>query len=60
MLYIKFVLYHMKLQVEVPTVLYIDNSGSFDLTNNWSAGGRTRHMDTKILFLRNLKEVGIL
>ena len=41
MLYIKRVLEAMELKVELPMVLKIDNSGAVDLTNNWSAGGRT-------------------
>jgi hypothetical protein len=28
--------------------------------NNWSAGGGTRHVATKIMFLRELKEEGLL
>ena len=38
----------------------IDNSGAVDLANNWSAGGRTRHMETRMFFLRDLKEAGIV
>ena len=41
-------------------ILKIDNSGTIDLANSWSAGGRTRHMETKMFFLRDLKEAGIL
>ena len=29
---------------------------SIDLICNWSAGGRTRHIDTRMYFLRELKE----
>eukprot|EP00957_Ditylum_brightwellii_P081840 6225786-Ditylum_brightwellii.AAC.1 len=39
-------------------VLYIDNSGAVDLANNWSAGGCTRHMETCMFFLHDLKESG--
>ena len=60
MLYIKRVLECMELQVELPMKLYMDNSGAVDLVNNWSAGGRTRHMETRIFFLRDLKEAGII
>ena len=41
-------------------ILRIDNSGAVDLANNWSAGGRTRHIETIISFLRNMKEAGII
>jgi hypothetical protein len=60
MLYCKRVLECMELQVELPMILHIDNSGAVDLANNWSAGGRTRHMEVRMFFLRDLKEAGIL
>eukprot|EP00957_Ditylum_brightwellii_P169569 12906735-Ditylum_brightwellii.AAC.1 len=50
----------MGLKVELPMQLYIDNSGAVDLANNWGAGGRGRHMKTRMFFLRNLKEAGVL
>jgi hypothetical protein len=50
----------MGLKVEKPMILEIDNSGAFDLTNNWSVGGRTRHIDTRYYFLRELKEQNII
>ena len=60
MLYIKRVLESMGLSVELPMVLKIDNSGAVDLANNWSAGGRTRHIKTRMFFLRDMKEDGII
>ncbi len=30
------------------------------MTNNYSVGGRTRHVDVKFFFLRELKEQGLL
>ena len=41
-------------------ILEIDNQGAVDLANNWSAGGRTRHVGVRQNFLRELKENGIL
>ena len=41
-------------------ILEIDNLGAVDLANNWSAGGRTCHVDVRQNFLRELKENGIL
>ena len=41
-------------------ILYCDNKGAVDLANNWSVGGRTRHMDVKQNFLRELKENGFI
>jgi len=60
MLYIKQLLESMELKVELPMKLEIDNSGAVDLANNWSAGGRTRHMETRMFFLRDLKEAGVI
>ena len=60
MIFIKRVLESMELQVELPMVLEVDNKGAFDLANNWSAGGRTRHVATRVTFLRELKEEGTL
>jgi hypothetical protein len=50
----------MGLKVEKPMILEIDNKGAVDLTNNWSVGGRTRHIDTRYYFLRELKEQNII
>jgi hypothetical protein len=60
MLYTKRVLESMGLKVELPMVLEMDNKGAVDLANNWSVGGRTRHIETRQLFLRNLKEDGVM
>ena len=61
MLYIKRVLLEsMGLQVELPMILRIDNSGAVDLGNNWATGGRTRHIETRMFFLRDMKEEGII
>jgi hypothetical protein len=50
----------MGLKVKKPMVLEIDNKGAKDLAHNWSIGGQTRHITTKINFLRELKEQGLL
>ena len=44
------------LQVEKPMKLFVDNKGAVDITHNWSVGGRTRHIEVKQYFLRQLKE----
>jgi hypothetical protein len=38
----------------------LDNQGVRELVNNWSVGGHTRHVATKAMFLRELKEWGLL
>ena len=60
MLYTKKVIESIGLQVELPMVLHVDNKGAKDLVNNWSVGGRTRHMDVRYHFLRELKEANIV
>jgi len=45
--------------VKLPMILEIDNKGTVNLINNWSVGGRTRHVETRQLFLRGLKEQSI-
>eukprot|EP00957_Ditylum_brightwellii_P027798 2101723-Ditylum_brightwellii.AAC.2 len=50
----------MQLQVELPMTLFIDNKGAVSFSNNWSIGGRTRHVEVKQYFLRELKEAGLL
>ena len=47
-------------QVELPMLLEMDNKGAVNLANNWSVGGRTRHMDVPNNFLRDLKGEGLL
>ena len=41
-------------------ILEIDNKGAVDLCNNWAVAGRTRHIDVRQLFVRDLKEAGII
>ena len=58
MLYTMRLLESLGLKVKKPMILEIDNKGAVDIANNWSAGGRTRHI--KMNFLRDLKEQGII
>eukprot|EP00956_Cyclotella_meneghiniana_P017441 scaffold28424_cov41-Cyclotella_meneghiniana.AAC.1 len=46
----------MGLKVKLPMVLEMDNKGAVDLANNYSVGGRTRHVDARFFYLRELKE----
>ena len=41
-------------------ILRIDNCGAVILVNNWAAGGRTRHIETRIFFPRDMKKAGII
>jgi hypothetical protein len=40
--------------------LRVDNSGAKDFFNNWSVGGRMRHVHVRQLYLRDLKEDGLV
>jgi hypothetical protein len=46
------------MKVKKPMILEVDNKGAKDLTHNWSVGGRTRHVNVREWFLRDLKEEG--
>ena len=54
------ILESMGLKVKKPMLLYVDNKGAKDIANNWSCGGRTRHIEVRQYFLRELKEQGTI
>ena len=56
MLYTKRTLESLGLRVRLPMILYVDNRGAVDLANNWNVSGRTRHIEVRQYFLRQLKE----
>jgi hypothetical protein len=60
MLFIMRIIESMGLLVELPMLLDVDNKGAKDLVNNWSVGGRLRHVEVNQFFLRALKEQGLI
>ena len=60
MIYIKKVLESMNLRVELPMQVEVDNRGAVDLVNGWSCTGGTKHMDVRIMWMRELKEDKVL
>ena len=60
MLYTKHLIESLGLKVKSPMVLEMDNKGAVNHTNSWSVGGNMRHVGMKQVFLRELKEDGIL
>ncbi len=60
MLYVYHLLELLELNVELPMVLKMDNSGALDIANSWSVGGRTRHIDIPKNFSHKLKDQGLL
>ena len=60
MLYSMRIMESIGLCVKKPMILEIDNQGAVGLANNWSVGGRTRHVEVRQYFLRELKEEGTI
>jgi hypothetical protein len=60
MLYVWHILESMGLKVKLPMILEMDNKGAVDLANNGSIGGRSRHVDVRQCFLRELKESKVI
>jgi hypothetical protein len=60
MLFIMRLLFSLGLDVQLPMILEVDNKGAVDFINGWSVSGRTRHIEVKQYFLRELKEQGII
>jgi hypothetical protein len=60
MLFMRQIIESMGLKVKLPMILCVDNQGVRELVNNWSVGSWTRHAATKAMFLRELKEWGLI
>jgi hypothetical protein len=54
------VLSSIGLMVTLPMIVEVDNKGAVDLANSWTATGRTRHIASRINFVRELKEEGVI
>ena len=60
MLFTGRVMESLNMKVKLPMLLEMDNKGSVDAANSWGVGGRMRHIDVQLHFLRELKERGII
>lgn len=60
MMHVKNILESIGLSGQLPMILKVDNQEVKDIINNWSVGGQTRHVANKQMYLRELKENGIL
>ena len=60
MMYRYRLLKEMDLQVELPMILRGNNQRAIDIVNSWSSTGRTRHIDVRYKFLRELKESNLI
>ena len=60
MMYMYRLMKSLKLKVELPMVLEIDNSRAANVANSWSVGGRMCHVDVHNYFLWELKDQGLM
>ena len=60
MLYIDKVVTSMSLKVKKPMLVKCDNKGAVDLVNRWAVGGGKKHIDIRLAFLRELKELKVI
>jgi hypothetical protein len=60
MLYTKRIIESLGLHVQFPMILEVDTKGTVDLVNKYSVGWRTRHVETRQYFMRQLKEENII
>ena len=60
MFYCKKVLESLGLTVELPMLIECDNKGAVDLVNGHSIGGNTKHIDVRILHVRDHKDKGLV
>jgi hypothetical protein len=58
-LYTKRIIESLRLQVQFPMILDMDNKGAVDLVNSYSVGGQSRQVETQQYFMRQLKEENI-
>jgi hypothetical protein len=58
MLFCASLLESIGLKVTYPMTLCMDNKGAVDLFNNYSVGGRTRHIQARVWFMRDIREEG--
>ena len=54
MLFAQRILESLGLKVKMPMILEVNNMGAIDLANNWSSSMRTKHINVRHHFLREL------
>ena len=60
MMFVYKILISLCLKVKLPMILYVDNTGVRELINGWGISGRTRHIQVKELWLRELRLAGLI
>ena len=48
------------IEVKLPMKVYVDNTGAINLSKNWTTGGRTKHIDLRYHYIRELVEQEII
>ena len=59
-LFVRDVLVFMRIQIEYPIIVHVDNTGEIFLANNETLGQRTKHIQTRYHFTREYVQDGIL
>ena len=59
-MFIKQVLEFLKMKVELPIVVHVDNVGAIYLASNATTSQRTRHIDVRYHFVRDYVEDGVV
>ena len=54
--FLRQVLESMGVEVELPMTVYVDNTGAIDLAKNWSTTGKTKHIDIRFHYLREMSD----
>ena len=60
MMYIKRILNSLSLKVKLPMVMETDNKGVVEFIDYWSIDGNTKHVETRMHYMRELKEDNIV
>ena len=60
MMYVKKLVESIELKVKMPMIIWVDNKAAVDLANGWASTAGTKHMDVRLMFVRELKEAGML
>jgi hypothetical protein len=57
-IWIRILLTELDLQIETPTIIYVDNQSAIKISENDTAHDRTKHIDIRHFFIRDLIESG--
>lgn len=60
MVFVKQIIESIQFEVKLPMVLYVDNTSAIALARNFSTSGRTKHIEVRHHFIRELNEKGDL